>query len=81
MIEDGENVNENITSFLLECWVWNTPKWVFNNHETWTDRLKESIVFLHNNTKEEKNYKDWHEVSDLLYLFHDGRKWARGDVN
>ena len=81
MIKDGESVNNNITSFLLECLVWNVPNWIFNDYETWSDRLKESIAFLYNATKEEKDCKDWGEVSDLLYLFHSGRKWSRADVN
>ncbi len=69
------------TSFLLECLVWNVPNWVFNNYETWTDRLRESIALLYNNTKEEKDCKDWVEVSELLYLFHTGRKWSKEDAN
>ena len=81
MVEDGESVNQNITSFLLECLVWNVPNWIFNDYDTWTNRLKESIRFLYNTTKEDKDCKDWGEVSDLLYLFHSGRKWSRADVN
>ena len=81
MIKEGESVNRNITSFLLECLLWNVPDQIFNDYETWTDRLKESIKFLWNNTKEEKDCKDWGEVSDLLYLFHSGRKWSREDVH
>ena len=81
VIEDGESVNQTITSFLLECLVWNVPDWIFNNYDTWTDRLKKSIVFLYGNTEEDKDCKDWVEVSGLLYLFHSGRKWSRADVN
>lgn len=81
MIEDGESVNGNISSFLLECLIWNVPDWVFNDPVTWTDRLKESIVFLWNNTKEDKDCNNWCEVSGLLYLFSNDRKWARADVN
>ena len=81
MVEDGQSVNGNITSFLLECLVWNIPNRIFNNYETWTDRLTESIRFLYNATKADENCKDWGEVSGLLYLFHSGRKWSRPDVN
>ena len=81
MIADGESVNGNITSFLLECLLWNVPDWVYNNYETWTDRLKESIKFLWDNTQEDKDCKEWGEVSDLLYLFRSGRKWSRQDAN
>ena len=81
MIEDGENVNGNITSFLLECLLWNVSNRIFNDYETWTDRLKESIRFLYHKTKEENDCKDWCEVSGLLYLFSSERKWSPEDVN
>lgn len=81
MIEDKIPVNDNITSFLIECLLWNVPNNVFNDYDTWTERLKQSIVYLYNNTKEDKDCKEWGEVSELLYLFHSGRKWSREDVN
>ena len=81
MINDGEPINENITSFLLECLVWNVPNYIMNDHETWTERLKESIRFLYNNTKEDKDCSEWGEVSELLYLIRPSRKWSRQDIN
>lgn len=80
MIEDGESVNQNITSFLLECLVWNVPNWIFNDYETWSDRLENSILFLCSKTKEDGAYKDWVEVSSWLPLFDSDRKWSRTDV-
>jgi hypothetical protein len=81
MIDDGENVSDNISSFLLESLIFNLPDNIFNDNDTWTDRLKESIKYLHNATKEEKTCKEWGEVSELLYLFHSRRKWKYSDVN
>ncbi len=81
MIDDGESVNDNITSFLLECLIWNVPNCIMNDYDTWTERLKESIIYIYNNTKEESTCKEWGEVSELLYLFHSGRKWSYQDVN
>jgi hypothetical protein len=80
MIEDNQPVNDNITSFLLECLVWNTPNDVFNNTETWTDRLRLSIGHIYKNTQNDNDCKEWGEVSELLYLFV-GRKWTREDAN
>jgi len=80
MIEDGQPISDNITSFLLECLVWNTPNDVFNNTNTWTERLKLSIGHIYKKTQNEDDCKDWGEVSELLYLFV-GRKWSRQDVN
>ena len=81
MIENGESVNGNISSFLLECLIWNVPNHIFNDYTTWTDRLKNSIVFLWNSTKHDKDCNNWCEVSGLLYLFSRDRKWSREDVN
>lgn len=81
MIDDGESVNGNITSFLLECLLWNVPNQIFNDYETWTDRLRESIVFLWNSTQTEQKCNNWCEVSGLLYLFSGDRKWSKTDVN
>lgn len=81
MIEDGESVNGNITSFLLECLLWNVPDGIFNDYETWTGRLKNSIVSLYNSIKEENGCSNWCEVSGLLYLFSNDRKWSRENVH
>lgn len=81
MIEDRIQVSDNITSFLLECLIWNVPNTIFNNNETWTIRLRESIVHLYDNTKTHETCKEWGEVSELLYLFHSSRKWTPQDVN
>jgi len=81
MIEDNVQVSDNITSFLLECLVWNVPNEAFNTPTTWTDRLKASIVHLYNKTKEDSTCEDWGEVSELIYLIRPSRKWSRGDIN
>lgn len=81
MIDEGIQVNPNITSFLLECLVWNVPDYVFNVYDTWTDRVKESIRHIYQKTKNEESCKEWGEVSELLYLFKGNRKWSVSDVN
>ena len=81
MIKDGQSVDPNITSFLLECLLWNVPDWIFNEYDTWTERLKYSIVYLWDKTMIEDDCKTWTEVSEMLYLFHGARKWSRPEVN
>lgn len=81
MLEDGETVSDNITSFLLECLVWNVPNRIMNNYDTWTERLKQSIIYLYENTKEDDSCNEWGEVSELLYLIRPSRKWSRKDIN
>jgi hypothetical protein len=81
MIDDGEPVSDNITSFLLECLVWNVPNKIMTDYDTWNERLRESIVYIYGKTKTDDDCKEWGEVSELFYLFHSGRKWTRKDVN
>lgn len=80
MIDDKVNVSDNITSFLLESLMWNVPNNIYNNYSTWTEILKQSIIYLFEQTKDESTCKEWGEVSELLYLFV-GRKWTVKDVN
>jgi hypothetical protein len=75
MIEEGISVNKDISSFLIECLVWNIPNSYFNNYDTWEERLREIIIYLLNQTKTDENCKKWREVSEMLYLFHDNKKW------
>jgi hypothetical protein len=81
MIADGFSVDDGITSFLLESLLWNVPDNVFIINNTWSDRLKEAIVFLYNKTTDPATCKEWGEVSELLYLFHNQRKWTIQSVN
>lgn len=79
MLDENIQINDNITSFLLECLVYNVPNHIMNDNDSWTERLKASIIYLYNSLKEDDS-KEWGEVSELLYLFHNGRKWTRVDV-
>lgn len=81
MIDDGIQVSSHITSFLLECLVWNVPDSVFNLNDNWTKRVKDSIIYIYGQTKNEDDCKEWGEVSELLYLFRGSRKWTVKDVN
>jgi len=78
--ENNISISDNVLSFLIECLVWNVPNQKFNDTVTWISRIKESIVFLYNALKDNETSKDWGEVSELLYLFHNGRKWTRNDA-
>lgn len=81
MKDDNIAISDNITSYLLECLVWNVPDHIFNNYTSWTERLKQSIIFLYNTTDNEEKCEEWGDVSDLLYLFRGTNKWTVKDVN
>lgn len=81
MREDGIPVPGGISSYLIEGLLWNVPNSTFNFSTSWNMLLKNSIVFLYNNTKEDSTCKDWGVVSEQFYLFHTSYKWTRSDVN
>lgn len=73
MISDGKADGEIISSFLVECLVWNVPNEQIMKYNTWENTLRNVIAYLWNAINEDK-HKKWGEVSERLYLFHYGRK-------
>ncbi|PGX57075.1 nucleotidyltransferase [Bacillus anthracis] len=79
MKEDGHEY-ETISSFLIECLVWNVPNSYFRNAKLSED-VEAALDFLIHNTSNLDLCGKWGEVSELLYLFHSGRKYTRTEVN
>jgi predicted nucleotidyltransferase len=80
MEENGSTLTKKITSFLIECLVWNVPNDTFS-YDRWSEIVNQVIIFLYNNTKTDEACGEWVEVSELLYLFRGARAWTRIDVN
>lgn len=84
MDEDKYHLNDNITSFLLECLAFNVPTGTYNKDAyncIWNNILRDTIFYLWDSTKEGSVvYDEWGEVSELLYLMR-GHKWERKDVH
>ena len=80
MIEDEVSISPGITSFLVECLIWNTPDSIITGYATWNETIRHTIVHLYNKTNEDDS-KKWGEVSEMLYLFHAKRKWTREMTN
>lgn len=78
MVEEKKVDGEIITSFLVECLIWNIPNSIITGYSTWNETVKHAIVFLYNAMNNEKHTK-WAEVSNILYLFIN-RKWTDQDV-
>lgn len=79
MVDDKVTDGTKITSFLVECLVWNIPNDRITGYSTWTATLREAIRYLYLEIVACRHQK-WTEVSEILYLFHGGRKWADQDV-
>ena len=75
MVDEGKVDGDEITSFLIECLVWNIPNEKITGSNTWAGTVRNAIAYLWNAIKDE-NYTNWGEVSERLYLFHSGRKWT-----
>ena len=75
MVDDNLINDDVITSFLVECLVWNTPDSIIMNYSTWTETVKQTIIYLFNNIND-GNHTNWGEVSEMFYLFHSARKWT-----
>ncbi len=69
-----------ISGFLIECLVWNVPSDRFQ-HPTYSDDVREALIFLYNNTKTDDLCREWGEVSELKYLFRPNQKWTRDQAN
>ncbi|EGW52562.1 hypothetical protein HMPREF1022_00535 [Desulfovibrio sp. 6_1_46AFAA] len=69
-----------VCGFFIECLAWNVPNSNFGN-SLYTDDIRNSLIYLYNNTKEIEKCKEWGEVSDLKYLFHGWQKWNANDAN
>lgn len=80
MVGDGIQGLDNISSFLIECLVWNVDNSCFNQ-KAYTNDVQDVLAYLYHNTKEQSLCNDWGEVSDLFYLLRSGRKYTREEVN
>ena len=78
MVDDNKTDGDKITSFLIECLVWNTPDRIITGYNTWTETVRQTIIYLYNAIKNNE-HKGWGEVSEMLYLFI-GRKWTDQDA-
>ena len=75
MVDYGKADGEIITSFLIECLIWNVPDNTIAGSNTWAGTVQNAIVYLWNTINDDK-HKEWGEVSERLYLFHSKRKWT-----
>ena len=78
MNTEGLIDEDKITSFLIECLVWNVPNQYILLDESWNNTVKNSIMYLLNAIRD-GNVLKWCEVSGWISLFED-RKWTITDV-
>ena len=80
MQEEGIQGSQNVSSFLIECLVWNTPLKAFEREE-YFDMIRWILAHTCNNTRTEKDCKEWGEVNEMKYLFRSWQPWTMGQAN
>lgn len=78
MIGEGLINGDIISSFLVECLVWNVPNSYITKHDTWNATIQDTIAYLWNAINDH-DVSEWREVSERLYLFRN-RKWTDIDA-
>lgn len=74
-------VPEGMSSYFIEGLLYNVPNRIFNSCDTWNALLRETIIYLYNDTKEDSKCSKWVTVSERYYLFHFSYKWSREQAN
>ena len=78
MVDDSIVDGDKISSFLVECLIWNVPNNVISGYSTWSETVQNAISYLYNEINQNKHL-EWGEVSEYLYLFR-SRKWSDTDA-
>jgi hypothetical protein len=68
MCEEKIAAANPISSFLVECLVWNAPNSAFG-HTTYTSDVREVLANLFNNTIKLESCEEWGEINELKYIF------------
>lgn len=70
------NIIPAVPSFLMESMVWNIPNHIFNQYETWQDRLDQALIHMR-----DADRKDWLEVNNIKFLFRKSQKWSEEEAH
>jgi len=75
MVENGIESAKPISSYLIECLVWNSSNDSFG-HTDYLDDAKSILAHTYNATITEASSKEWLEVNKIKYLFHVTQPWT-----
>ena len=67
--------NERISSYMIECLVWNIPEQMFFNSNSYTGLLQQALYYIVSQVN-----LNWVEVSGMYYLFRSEQKWNLQDT-
>ncbi|MFA6909050.1 MAG: nucleotidyltransferase [Patescibacteria group bacterium] len=69
-----------ISSYLLECLIWNVPDSSFAT-STYRDMVQNILAHLYNKTMDDEQCKEWGEINELKYLFRLRQPWTRDQTH
>lgn len=76
----ANNINLNVSSFLIESLVYNVPREKFHTGN-YIATTRSVLAHIFNNLLDSKfNREDWVEVNNIKYLFHSDQQWSRDDA-
>ena len=76
MTDNGVQAAKPISSFLIECLVWNVPNEAFGHAEYIVD-VRWILAHTFNATLSNETCNEWGEINELKYLFRGGQPWSR----
>jgi hypothetical protein len=80
MEDDRITLAKPVSSYLIECLVWNVPNEGFG-HNTYMADVRWVLAHLFNNTRNVDSCKEWGEINELEYLFRTFQPWTREQAN
>jgi predicted nucleotidyltransferase len=80
LIEEGNDIADEVPSFLIECLVWNVPDEDLRLG-TLKNGVQAAVAHLWNETRTDDTCSKWTEVNDIKFLFHHSQPWTRVSVN
>lgn len=80
MADEGYAAAVPISSYLIECLVWNVPNEAFGHSELKAD-VRWALAHLWNETRTNETCNEWGEINELKYLLWSGQPWSREQVN
>lgn len=76
MQDQGITAAKNVSSFLIECLVWNVPDDRFN-HDSYSADVRAVLAHTFNATLNDNDCSSWVEPNELKWLFKGAKPWTR----
>jgi hypothetical protein len=75
MVENNIAAAKLISSYLIECLVWNVPNKGFG-HEEYISDVRYVLAHTFNETQNDDKCHEWGEVNEIKYLFRQSQPWT-----